>query len=187
MPRQRIIITGGPGAGKTTLLHALRSHGYAIVDETARAMIQDRRRRGLSPRPSPLQFAEDILHQDIEKYNQSCSEPGLVFFDRSILDALGMLDQITPLSTNELNQWIVKYPYCRQAFFLPPWQAIYTNDAERDQTFAEAIRVYDALTRWYRRCEYEVIEVPKAAVAERCAYVLQVITSISHAEHPAPD
>ena len=46
----RIVITGAPGAGKTTLLLALQARGYTIVGDTARTIIQDRRRRGLSPR-----------------------------------------------------------------------------------------------------------------------------------------
>ena len=47
----RIVITGGPGAGKTTLLLALQARGYTIVGDSARAIIQDRMSRGLSPRP----------------------------------------------------------------------------------------------------------------------------------------
>jgi hypothetical protein len=36
----------------------------------------------------------------------------------------------------------------RPVFVLPPWEAIYTNDAERDQTYAEAVVVYEKLLRW---------------------------------------
>jgi hypothetical protein len=54
----RIVITGGPGAGKTTLLLALQARGYTIVGESPRTIIQDRRRRGLSPRPNAYEFAQ---------------------------------------------------------------------------------------------------------------------------------
>jgi predicted ATPase len=60
-------------------------------------------------------------------------------------------------------------------FVLPPWEAIYTTDSERDQTFADALRVHDTLTHWYRRCDYEIIEVPTGPVAERCAHVLRAL------------
>jgi predicted ATPase len=57
----RIVVTGGPGAGKTTLLLALQARGYTIVGDSARTIIQDRRRRGLSPRPSAYEFTREVL------------------------------------------------------------------------------------------------------------------------------
>jgi predicted ATPase len=55
----RIVITGGPGVGKTTLLLALQARGHTIVGDSARTIIQDRRSRGLSPRPNALEFAHE--------------------------------------------------------------------------------------------------------------------------------
>jgi alkanesulfonate monooxygenase SsuD/methylene tetrahydromethanopterin reductase-like flavin-dependent oxidoreductase (luciferase family) len=57
----RIVITGGPGAGKTTLLLALQARGYTIVGDSARAIIQDRRRRHLSPRPNAYEETLQII------------------------------------------------------------------------------------------------------------------------------
>src|SRR5262249_49704768 len=76
----RIVITGAPGAGKTTLLLTLQARGYTIVRDTARAIIQDRRRRGLSPRPEPYVFAQEMLRIDIENFvrHEASREP--VFF-----------------------------------------------------------------------------------------------------------
>ena len=68
----RILITGAPGAGKTTLLLALQARGYLIVGDTARTIIQDRRKRGLSPRPDPYAFAQELLRMDIENFG-SCT------------------------------------------------------------------------------------------------------------------
>ena len=64
----RIVITGAPGAGKTTLLLALQARGYTIVGDSARTIIQDRRRRGLSPRPDQYAFAQEALRMDIENF-----------------------------------------------------------------------------------------------------------------------
>jgi predicted ATPase len=169
----RIAITGGPGAGKTTLLLALQARGYTIVGDSARTIIQGRRRRGLSPRPEAYEFAHETLRMDIENFVRHAATPGHVFFDRSVLDALGFLDGVTPLNDGELSMWLSKYPYCSKVFVLPPWKAIYVNDAERDHTFEHAESVYRATQEWYRRCRYPLIEVPRVSVAERCAYVLQ--------------
>ena len=84
----RIIVTGGPGAGKTTLLEALQARGYAIVGDSPRAIIQERLRRGLSPRPEPEEFARETLRREIENFVNHAATPGHVFFDRSVVDAL---------------------------------------------------------------------------------------------------
>lgn len=82
----RIVITGAPGAGKTTLLLALQACGYLIAGDSARAIIQDRRQRGLSPRPDPLAFAQETLQRDIANFVQRASSPGPIFFERGVLE-----------------------------------------------------------------------------------------------------
>jgi predicted ATPase len=173
----RIVITGAPGAGKTTLLLALQARGYIIVGDSARAIIQDRRRRGLSPRPDAYEMAQEALRMDIENFVHHAATPGHVFFDRSVLDALCGIDQVTPLNESELSEWLSKYQYCSKVFVLPPWKAIYVTDAERDHTFEHAESVNTIAQEWYRRCGYQVLEVPKVSVEERCTYVLQALAN----------
>jgi predicted ATPase len=61
---------------------------------------------------------------------------------------------------------------------LPPWKEIYTNDAERDHTFEHAEWVNSITLAWYHRLgRYQLIEVPRVSVAERCTYVLQVLAN----------
>ena len=171
---RRIVITGGPGAGKTTLLAALRARGHQTVDESARAIIQERLASGLSPRPPALKFARQILERDVVKYQQP-PELDLVFFDRGVVEALWMVNQAAPVEAHELRALLLQYPYDRRVFVLPPWEAIYTTDSERDQTFADAVQVHDTLVRWYRDCGYEIIDVPTGTVADRCARVLRAL------------
>jgi predicted ATPase len=173
----RVVFTGGPGVGKTTLLVALQTRGHTIVGDSARTIIQDRRRRGLSPRPNAYEFAQEVLRVDVENYANHAATSGLVFFDRSVLDALGMLNQVTPLHESELSAWLSKYQYSSKVFVFPPWEAIYVNDAERDHTFEHIQAVHRSVQEWYRHCQYELLEVPKVPVSERCAYVLQALES----------
>jgi predicted ATPase len=168
-----IALTGGPGAGKTTVIAALRERGYDCVPESARAIIQERIRQGLGPRPPAREFAEQILRRDLEQYGRMANAAGPVFLDRCALDALGMLDQLGLDSAIELGRLLEKYVYFRTAFSFPPWEEIYTTDAERDQTFADAVAVHDDVTSWYRRCGYDLVEVPRGTVRERCDFILQ--------------
>ena len=173
----RIVITGGPGAGKTTLLLALQARGYTIVGDSPRTIIQDRRRRGLSPRPNAYEFAHETLRMDIENFVLHAATPGDVFFERSVLDALCGLDRVAPLNESELSMWLSNYQYCPKVFVLPPWKAIYENDAERDHTFEHAESVNRIAQEWYRRCGYQVLEVPMVSVDDRCTFVLQALAS----------
>jgi predicted ATPase len=60
-------------------------------------------------------------------------------------------------------------------FVLPPWEVIYAKDAERDQSFAEAVDVHARVEQWYRSCGYVLNEVPRLQVAERAEHVLRVL------------
>jgi predicted ATPase len=167
-----IAVSGGPGAGKTTTLDKLAERGFAVVPEVARAIIAERKAQGLSPRPSPEAFAEAILERDMAQYDAAAALPGPVFFDRSMLDALGGLFFLGALSRDRERALLQAHPYHRQALIFPPWEEIYCTDAERDQTYEEAVSVFHSVHRWYGRCEYELIEVPPGTVDERCDFIL---------------
>ncbi|MEO8752012.1 MAG: AAA family ATPase [Casimicrobiaceae bacterium] len=143
----------------------------------ARTIIQERRERGLSARPNAHEFAQEVLRKGVNNYAGHAATSGHVFFDRSVLDALGMLDGVTPFSESVLNAWLSPYQYNSKVFLFPPWKAIYVNDAERDHTFAHVEAVHRGVQEWYRRCHYELLEVPRVSFSERCSYVLQALES----------
>jgi len=171
-----IALTGGPGSGKSTVIAALRERGYDCAPDAARAIIQERISQGLSPRPPAREFAEQILSRETAQYRGKVGAAGPVFFDRCVLDALAMLDQLGAVSAKELQSLQVEYSYFRTAFIFPPWEEIYTTDDERDQTFADAVAVHAAVTAWYRACGYDLVEVPRGAVHERCNFIIQHVT-----------
>lgn len=170
-----VIVTGGPGAGKTTLLAELAGLGYDTVDESARAIIAERVARGASRRPDAVTFAREILRRDIEKYVSRPHTSQWVFFDRGLIEALAMLHEASPLPSIELESMLAEYPFHDVVFVLPPWEAIYATDAERDQSFAEAIDVHARVVRWYRSCGYAINEVPCLPVAKRAMHVLRIL------------
>jgi predicted ATPase len=169
----RVAITGGPGAGKTSLLEGLRIRGYLVVPEVAHEIIAERKSNGLSPRPPPVQFAQMIMDRDIQQYDSIPPEADLVFFDRSLLDSLGMMARLDQLTEAAMSDFLARYPYHTTAFILPPWREIYQTDTERDQNFDEAVSVFQLLRDWYVKCGYNLIEVPTGTIDERCEFVLQ--------------
>ena len=66
-------------------------------------------------------------------------------------------------------------PLCEDRAGRPPWRAIYENDTERRQDWAEAIATFDAVTAAYRRLGYELVTVPPGTVEERARFVLSTI------------
>jgi predicted ATPase len=173
----RVAVTGGPGAGKTSLLQELERRGYTIVPEVARSIIAERKAKGLSPRPEPLAFAQAIFDRDVQQYVSTSVQQGLgfVFFDRSILDSLAMLAQLMGLTASEVRTVLEKYRYHPKAIILPPWREIYQVDSERDQSYEEAVRVYESLRGWYIECGYSLIEVPPGSVDVRSEFVLRAL------------
>ncbi|MGY4879127.1 AAA family ATPase [Vreelandella aquamarina] len=171
----RFVVTGGPGGGKTTILTALSERGYSFAPESARKIIKERLAAGLSPRPEPVSFAHEILRTDIEKYRNIGVNKHPAFFDRGILDALYMLDIENEVTHDEVARYIHDYPYNDVVFFLPPWKEIYGTDSERDQTFEEAVEVFEGMRRWYLQWGYETWDVPRRNIDERLSFILEVV------------
>jgi predicted ATPase len=170
---RRVVLAGVAGGGKTTLLRELAARGFATRGDSARETIAARLSRGLPPRPEPQAFAAAVLEADIAKHRSADGESGPVFFERGVVDALGMAAAAGALSPAQVQAHLARYPYDRRCFVLPPWPAIYVQDAERDHPFDEAAQWHPRIVAWYLRCGYEVVQVPPAPAAERADFVLR--------------
>lgn len=168
------VITGGPGAGKTTLIEALRERGYTCVEEAGRQIIQEQLKINGDALPwaNLEKFKELMLDHALLTYEEAKGVKGPVFFDRGIVDLLGY-DVLTKAESKErLIRSAHNLRYNNNVFIAPPWEAIFCNDAERKQTFEEAIATYTCIKEAYLKEGYKVIELPLKSVQERIEFII---------------
>jgi len=168
------IITGGPGSGKTSLIEALHARGYYCTAEAGREIIQDQVKIDGCALPwrDPLLFAELMLSCDMRSYRLAERSGGPVFFDRGILDIAGYLRLMNIPVPGHIQNAVKKFGYNRTVFLAPPWPEIFCQDQERKQDLDEAQRTYDAIATTYRALSYELVELPRFSIEERCRFVL---------------
>lgn len=168
------IITGGPGSGKTSLIEALRSRGFHCTVEAGREIIQDQVKIDGCALPwrDPLLFAELMLFCDMRSYRLAERSSGPVFFDRGIPDIAGYLRLMNIPAPEHLNNAVQRFSYNRAVFVAPPWPEIFCQDQERKQDLDEAKRTYEALATTYKALSYELVELPRISIEERCQFVL---------------
>lgn len=156
-------LTGGPGSGKTTLLAELRARGIAVTPDHARAVIQAE-----GGRPEPGRFCRLVMARDVEAFQRAS---GLTLFDRTLVDAWAMT-RVYGVEAPEAEAAVRDLRFNRVAFIAPPWRAIYRTDTERDQTWADAVRAYEASLQAYQEAGYELVELPLVDAAHRAEFVL---------------
>ena len=88
-----------------------------------------------------------------------------------------MLHEASVLPDTALRAILASHPFHRSVLILPPWEAIYATDLERDQSFAEAVHVHAKVVAWYRWCGYDLHEVPRLPVPQRSEHVLRVLAA----------
>lgn len=173
----RIVITGGPGSGKTSLVEALAAAGHATSPEAGRAII--RRQQTIQgdclPWRDRVLFAELMLDRDLEAHATFATAAAPVFFDRGIPDVAGYLTLCGLPVPPHIERAARAHRYQQTVFIAPVWPEIFAPDAERRQDLNEARRTFDAMAGVYPRFGYELIELPKASIPERVAFILKRI------------
>lgn len=74
-----------------------------------------------------------------------------------------------------LTAAIGDFRYADTVFIAPSWRAIYAQDSERKQSFAEAEQTYQAMLAVYRRSGYRLQELPRASPDERADFLLDAL------------
>lgn len=171
------VITGGPGGGKTSLLETLASKGYDYVPETARQIIKERLSKGVTARPDAKTFAREIFEQDWKNFISNSDRSSFLFFDRSFMDSACMLFDSDIDTYDKIKNTHLTNRYNNKVFIAPPWQEIYSNDSERDQSFEQSIEVYRRLKNWYEEHDYDIVILPKDTIQNRIKFILAQVAN----------
>jgi predicted ATPase len=176
------VLTGGPGSGKSTLIGELERRGYARSIEAGRGVIRDQLACGGSALPwsNPALFAELMLCWEMRSYHIAKRDSGWVFFDRGVPDVAGYLRLVGIPVPEHIHQAAEKFRYHPRVFIAPPWKEIFLTDAERKQSFEEAVRTYEAMVEVYTAYGYDLIELPRVPVDERVRFILHNVTAAMH-------
>jgi len=120
----------------------------------------------------PNGFAEAILERELARFDCGGRESETVFYDRGLGDLAAM-----PVTSDKLRDRIARAVrdsrYEGPVFRAPAWRAIYGQDAERTQTWQEAVVSDIAVTASWRAAGYEVVDLPLATPQERVSFVLE--------------
>ncbi|RZJ97549.1 MAG: ATPase [Novosphingobium sp.] len=165
-----VVVSGCSGGGKSTLLAELERRGSGIVEEPGRRVIaRERMNKGRAlPWIDLAAFARKALDMARRDRTWAMRASGLVFFDRSLVDAAAALEHATgkPALTH-----IADERYNGRVFLVPPWREIYEHDADRRHGFDEAVAEFERLQHAYRALGYDIVIVPRMPVAERADFV----------------
>src|SRR5690606_35737828 len=163
---------------KTTLLQALKNKKYSCYEESSREVIKAEVLLGSEclPWKNLACFARKVLHRMEEQLVSRKNDPSSVaFFDRGIPDIIAYLNYGGLKVEDIYLQILQQHVYESIVFLAPPWEAIYVNDPERWQTFAEAKKIHEQIIAVYKSFGFNLVLLPKANVAERVDFVCSMI------------
>ena len=178
MDKKIILLIGGPSSGKTTLMNHLESEGHICYPEISREVILKAREEGVDYLflENPMLFSERLLEGRIKQYEKATTEGKHVFIDRGIPDVVAYMDYIGDIYPEKFIAACETYKYDK-VFLLPPWEEIYTSDAERYESYEEASKIHHFLVDTYTKYGYDLHEVPKTSVEERFQFIINHLKS----------
>lgn len=178
MNKKIILLIGGPSSGKTTLMNHLESEGHICYPEISREVILKAREEGVDYLflENPILFSERLLEGRIKQYEKATTEGKNVFIDRGIPDVVAYMDYIGDTYPEKFIAACETYKYDK-VFLLPPWEEIYTSDAERYESYEEASKIHHFLVDTYTKYGYDLHEVPKTSVEERFQFIINHLKS----------
>lgn len=166
------VITGAMGSGKTQVLAELIALGYPAVPEAAREVIAEQRLIDTQPvyDRDPAQFVQLMLERAVADWTSAAQSEEPVFFDRGIPDLIGHYE-INGFDALPAWEAARRHRYNDVVFVLPPWPEIYTTDADRRMSFADAAAFGRRVQEIYDELGYAVVDVPRGSPAERASFI----------------
>ncbi|MEM9754476.1 MAG: AAA family ATPase [Pseudomonadota bacterium] len=165
MSVRRVLITGCSSGGKSTLVAELARRGQEIVREPGRRVVRAERRMGGTGLP----------WIDAERFGRLCLRiatadwegvrAGTAFFDRGVFDAAVNLGRMG--FEAEATRYLNQFPYDTTVILAPPWEALFAEDAERQNNFEDAVEEYVALAGALSQLGYTAHVLPEASVSDR--------------------
>ena len=168
--RPRLIISGAPGSGKTALIEALAARGEACCPEVSRQLIREQTiRKGTALPWLDLEaFARECSQRMLEQL-ATCDPARRVFLDRGLPDLIGYLRCAGRDVPRELLASATHYTPV--VFMAPAWREIYINDAERPQSYSEALALSGHIRNAYEELGFEVVDLARESVDARVEHV----------------
>jgi predicted ATPase len=172
------VLTGASGSGKSSIIAALNRRGFRCVEEVGRQVVRDEVRAGSNGTPwqDSDRFMALVFARYVEAFVGIAERRAPVFFDRGIPESMGAaLAAGLPPDADRLHA-ATTLRYNRTVFVTPPWPEIYVTDAERRHTFDEGVAHHRAELAAYLACGYVPLEVPRAPIEDRVAFILQNVS-----------
>lgn len=170
-----ILLIGGPSTGKSTTLFALEQKGFKCLPEIAREVTIEAQKKGIDQLfvSQPLLFSEMLLEGRIKQHQEALENlPKISFIDRGIPDVLAYLRFSKSEIPSLFEEACQTYKY-QKVFHFPIWDEIYVQDGERYESLEQA-KIIDAyLISTYKDFGYEIIEVPKDSIENRCNFIIE--------------
>lgn len=171
------VVTGGPCSGKSTLIAELHRAGFATMPEAGRAIIQAQVAIDgpALPWKDPALFAELMLSWEMRNFREASELTGPVFFDHSFVGLPGYYPMMGLPLPAHVHTAATTLRHRRRVLIAPPWAEIYENDAERKQTWQEAVATYEHIAATYTDYGYDLVELPKVSVEERVRFAVATL------------
>jgi predicted ATPase len=170
------VITGGPGFGKSTLISQLSYKGFRVSNEIAREVIEEQQLSGGDALPwkNVILFEKYIASRRIE-FIESVTPSEIAFSDRGLPDQVAFSWYKGKTESYFLKESVKKYRYATMVFITSPWEAIFTNDQIRQESFDEACKIHLFILKAYQENGYQLFDLPLVSPAERVNFILQTI------------
>lgn len=173
------VLTGGSGSGKSSIVAELKRQGHVCAEEAGRGIVRQQVAIGGDGTPwqDRIKFRELLLSRSIDIFEGIVETDRPVFFDRGIPETIGYCRFLGVPVPPHLRAAAALYRYAPTVYVTPPWREIYETDAERRQSWDDAVADYRVNVDAYAECGYRLVEVPRAPVTDRAALVLRHVGS----------